>query len=172
MFKVAHSLLSMYILSIGSNQGQRTQHLNACILALNHIGKVERCSSMYQTPSWGYDGNDYLNICVLWTPSNTKLSPIEILDQLQEIEYTLGRRRTAVQYTDRVIDIDIVSCGELTFKHPRLEIPHNKMHLRKFVLIPLAEIYPQFFHPILKQSVNKLLETCEDTGEITHYGKL
>lgn len=162
----------MYILSIGSNQGDRISHLKNTINALNAIGKIESISSLYETPSWGYTGGDYLNLCASWIPKERSKDALDILNDLQTIEHALGRRRTAVQYTDRVIDIDIIAQGAHIHKHPRLEIPHAKMHLRKFVLIPLAEICPHFFHPILKRSISKLIETCEDTDEITRYGEL
>ncbi len=162
----------MYILSIGSNQGNRTFYLNQSIQALNKVGVVNNISSIYQTPSWGYKGGDYLNICISWTPKDLHLNALEILTILQSIEHDLGRIRTDVQYIDRVIDIDIISHSEKIIKHERLEIPHSKMHQRKFVLIPLAEIHPHFFHPVLKKTVSDLIETCVDTDEITLYGKL
>ena len=162
----------MYILSIGSNQGDRVQHLKNTIDTLNTVGTVFKLSSIYETPSWGYDGNDYLNMCISWKPTKGNISELDTLDILQNIEHDLGRRRTEVQYTDRVIDIDIVSKENSIVKHQRLEIPHSKMHQRKFVLIPLAEIYPHFFHPILEKSVKELIETCVDTDEITIYGTL
>jgi len=162
----------MYILSIGTNQGDRISHLKNVIHALNHIGHVQKTSTIYQTPSWGYSGNDYLNICLSWLPKVSLISELSILSELQKIEYDLGRRRTHIQYTDRVIDIDIIAKKDLVLNHPKLEIPHAKMHLRKFVLIPLAEICPHFFHPILKLPISKLIEICVDTDEITRYGKL
>ncbi len=162
----------MYIFSIGSNEGDRITHLSNAIQALNTIGYVQNVSSLYETPSWGYSGHNYLNICISWTPKTRYTTDLELLTDIQNIEHNLGRIRTEVQYTNRVIDIDIISKENEVIKHPRLEIPHAKMHLRKFVLIPLAEICPQFFHPVLKKFVSELIEVCEDTDEITHYGKL
>lgn len=162
----------MYILSIGSNQGDRIQHISNTIRALNILGDVQQISSIYETPSWGYSGNKYLNMCLSWTPHNSYNNDLDLLSDLQEIERNLGRIRTDVQYTDRVIDIDIISKAQEIIKHPRLEIPHTKMHLRTFVLIPLAEIYPHFIHPIFKKPISELIEACGDTDEITIYGKL
>lgn len=162
----------MYILSIGSNQGDRTLYLKNAIESLNQLGVTSTISSIYETPSWGYSGGAYLNICVLWTPKINYKDELNVLSILQNIEYDLGRRRTHIQYTDRVIDIDIISKENFIVNLPTLKIPHAKMHLRKFVLIPLAEIQPHFFHPVLKQPVSKLIETCEDSDEITIYGKL
>ena len=162
----------MYILSLGSNQGNRTNYLNKAIDALKVFGHVIDVSTVYETPSWGYSGNKYLNICVSWEPLSPYIYDTQLLTDLQIIEADLGRIRTDIQYTDRVIDIDIIAKDQEIIKHPRLEIPHSKMHLRTFVLIPLAEICPHFFHPVLKKSVTELIEACEDTDEITVYGKL
>jgi len=160
-----------YILSLGSNLGNRIEHIKQAIDHLNSIGKVGDISSLYETASWGYGGSDYLNLCLVWKPTEL-LNPIQILDQLQHIEHNIGRRRQNIQYVDRCIDIDIILGEKLIHNTERLEIPHSKMQDRNFVLIPLAEICPHVNHPIFNKSILEILDECSDTSSIKLYGKL
>jgi 2-amino-4-hydroxy-6-hydroxymethyldihydropteridine diphosphokinase len=83
---------------------------------------------------------------------------------LLAVEQELGRERLAEGYADRLIDIDILSIDRLVQQTALLELPHPRMHLRRFTLLPLQEVHPDWIHPILGQSVSALLEVCPDTA--------
>jgi 2-amino-4-hydroxy-6-hydroxymethyldihydropteridine diphosphokinase len=157
------------ILSLGSNYGKREEYLKEAINRLQAYCTDVEVSSLYQTPSWGYDGGDYLNLCV-W--AKTTLNAQELLHTCMSIEKELGRVRTDVQYTDRTLDIDIISFGNRVVDQENLQIPHPRMNERNFVLIPLLELQKNWIHPILQKSISELYLLCKDEGEITWYGKI
>ena len=159
-------------LSLGSNQGNRLQYLVDAIQLLEKekVGKVFRYSSVYESESWGFEGLPFYNICVGVHYTKSLQS---ILIRLQYIEHTLNRIRHATNsthpYHDRTIDIDILltlDTAHQVLDTERLQLPHPRMHLRKFVLQPLYEIAPQLIHPVLQKDIQVLLEECQDTGEI------
>lgn len=162
----------MYYLSLGSNQGDRRLNLKKAILELSHHGEIIKVSSVYETPSWGYSGSKYYNICLSIILNNDQYNPEEFLNLIHDIEHKLGRERTDIQYTDRLIDIDILIHGNMVYKSSSLTIPHLKLHERKFVLIPLSEINPKLVHPVLKKTVEKLVVFNNDNSKIKCYGKL
>lgn len=128
-------------LGLGSNIGDTRGHLDAALAALNAVEGIEVVarSSDYRTPPWGpVPQDDYRNICAL---VDTTLSPQDLLHHCLAIETRLGRVRD-VRWGPRVIDIDILLFGLETVGEPDLELPHPRMGDRAFVLIPLAEIWP------------------------------
>lgn len=145
-------------LALGTNIGNRRQYLRRALrLIRQKIGTVVRVSSIYETAPVGYHNqSDFLNmaICV-----ETQFSPEEIFIQTQEIEKRLGRVRT-VKNGPRTIDIDFLLYDRLVFKKRHLVIPHPRMHARRFVLQPLAEIASKKRHPVLKKTVASLLRQC------------
>lgn len=129
------------------------------------VGKITMQSSLYQSQAWGMQSApDFLNQVI---KVETELSVENLLDFLLEIEKKLGRKReeTAV-YQSRLIDIDILFFNKKVVKTATLEIPHPRLHLRKFVLEPLNEIAPNFVHPTLNKTVAELLVLCPDNGQI------
>jgi len=132
------------VLSLGSNLGDRGQHLSSAIELINsEVGCVVKKSSVYETASWGFDSNDFLNQVIV---VNTSAKPIKLLDIIQQIEKKLGRTNKSKiingipQYHDRTIDIDILLYGNEKIKSERLTIPHPRMTERDFVMTPLREL--------------------------------
>ena len=150
---------SVYLLT-GSNQGNRKEQLERSITELElQAGAIVKASAMYETEAWGIEGLPaHLNQALLL---QTTLSPAELLSIIQGIENKLGRIRQQ-KWGVRAIDIDIIYFDNLILNHPELVIPHPLMQQRNFVLAPLAEIAPDFIHPILLQTNKQLLEISED----------
>lgn len=151
-------------LSLGSNLGDRLSYLNQAVEELELCGiKCVKKSPVYETDSWGYDDEPYLNQVL---ECETFLTPEKLLEETSKIETLLGRKRTLRGYQARTIDIDILFYDSEIVDIPRLIIPHPKIALRRFVLIPLCDIAPEFLHPVLKKTVRQLLDECEDTGRV------
>ena len=129
------------ILSLGTNLGDKENNLLSAISEIERrIGPVRAQSAFLATEPWGFDSqNTFLNAAIR---IETKFSPLELLDETQQIERDLGRKHKSVngQYHDRIIDIDILLYDDLHISTPRLTIPHPHMHERDFVIIPLKEI--------------------------------
>ena len=149
-------------LSLGSNQGDKFKNLQEAIHKIaENIGAIQKISSVYETGSWGYKGEDFYNICI---SVSTYLQPESLLKKLLIIEKELGRKRNKTkQYSDRRIDIDILLFdNEIVFSKDVI-IPHLRMLDRKFVLVPLVEIAKNTLHPIEKKQLYHCLNSCTDT---------
>ena len=153
-------------LSLGTNQGEKLQNLQDAVDDIGkNIGHINKISSVYSTKSWGFSGNDFLNICLEVT---TSMVPDHLINALLEIERTLGRERSnSKSYQSRKIDIDILLYNEETILSKKLIIPHPRMLDRKFVLVPLSEIAANVIHPVEKISIFKCLQNCTDATEVT-----
>lgn len=152
-------------LSLGSNQGNTLKNIqNAVNLLADEVGKIVRISSVYKSKSWGYDGEDFLNICV---EVITNLNPENLLLKILFIEKSIGRiRKKSAKYQDRIIDIDILQFDEEIIFSKDLIVPHPKLLDRKFVLMPLAEIAPFVKHRITKNNFKQSLAQCQDELEV------
>ncbi len=149
-------------LALGSNMGNRLSNLKAAVLNLTPQMTVKQKSSVYETPPWGFTEQDaFLNQVVKVT---TYLEPEPLLRHLKRMETALGRVPN-FQNGPRVIDIDILFFDNMIINTPPLVVPHPRLHERAFVLVPLAEIEPDFIHPILQRPINKILEDV-DRSEI------
>ncbi len=128
-------------LSLGTNLGNRKAILRESIERIEKkIGTILRQSSFYETEPWGFESpNLFLNACVC---VSTPLAPRQLLETTQDIEHEMGRITKSVnaQYTDRIIDIDILLYDDLSINEPDLIIPHPLMEKRDFVMTPLKEI--------------------------------
>lgn len=145
--------MALVYFGLGTNLGDKEKYLNEAIVQIElELGKILRVSSFYQTKAWGFDSeNEFLNAVVL---VNTQLSPLDLLNLTQQIEKNMGRKqKTGSNYSDRVIDIDILFYDLQIITQKRLTIPHPLLHLRDFVLYPLAEIAPDLVHPVLNKSI-------------------
>ncbi|MBO9731984.1 MAG: 2-amino-4-hydroxy-6-hydroxymethyldihydropteridine diphosphokinase [Chitinophaga sp.] len=155
------------ILLIGGNLGDRTGNLEKAVQLINETaGKVVKISSLYQTAPWGaVDQPDYLNQAV---EIHTTMDALTLLHTLLEIERKIGRIRQE-KWGSRVIDIDLIFFNDSILSQPELKIPHPRMQLRQFVLIPLREIVPDYVHPVLHKTVQELADICPDTLPVTRY---
>lgn len=141
-------------LGLGSNIGDRLQNLQAAINALEPEVHPVECSPVYETPPWGYlDQPNFLNQVVM---AETELSPGELLRYLKEIEKDLGRQDSFLN-GPRKIDLDIIFFDDAVIDSPPITIPHPRMDDRGFVLLPLADLAPEFKHPVLDLSVQDML---------------
>ena len=149
-------------LVLGSNMGNRLSNLKAAVVNLTPQMTVKQKSAIYETPPWGFIEQDaFLNQVVKVT---TYLEPEPLLRHLKRMETALGRVPN-FQNGPRVIDIDILFFDKMIINTPPLVVPHPRLHERAFVLVPLAEIEPDFVHPILQRPINKILEDV-DRSEI------
>lgn len=156
---------TVYI-SLGSNLGNRKNNLQKAIFRMDaELGKVSILSHIYNSSSWGFEAEDFLNACITL---ETEHSPKKCLERLMEIEKSMGRERTDdKEYKSRIIDLDIIYYGEQILNQETLTVPHPRLAERRFVLKPLADIAPQFYHPILKKDTRNLLQECRDKGKLT-----
>jgi 2-amino-4-hydroxy-6-hydroxymethyldihydropteridine diphosphokinase len=148
-------------LALGSNLGDRIANLQKAIAALppKFIPLVQ--SSVYETEPWGYSEQPaFLNLVL---KGETDLAPNDLLSFLKQLEVSLGRRKT-FRYGPRFIDLDILFYDNLVLDDPELVIPHPRIAERAFVLVPLAEIAPEFYHPTLGKTVQQLKSGVETSG--------
>jgi len=142
-------------LSLGSNVADREKHLRDAIAQLGSAGKVVAVSSFYETEPVELTSQDWFLNCAV--ALETAETPVQLIAATLNIEEKMGRKRVQKK-GPRTIDIDIVLFGDSVVQTPELIIPHPKMHQRRFVLAPLAEIAPEARHPVLKRAVRELLE--------------
>jgi len=149
------------ILAIGSNQGNRLEHIRAAIEMIhNEVGTVVKISKLYETPSWGFESESFYN-CALMV--HTHYSAHEILEKVLESEKKLGRVRTEnAGYQQRVIDIDVITFDEQIINTDDLQVPHPLMQERMFVLLPMRDLNLDWRHPILQKYLPELLRASED----------
>jgi 2-amino-4-hydroxy-6-hydroxymethyldihydropteridine diphosphokinase len=156
----------VYLL-LGGNLGDRPAYLaQARDRIAAKVGPIIRSSALYETAAWGKtDQPDFLNQVVeVWAEH----TPEHVLFLTNQIEHELGRIRQE-HWGARVIDIDILLYDDLSLHTQRLTIPHPQLHLRRFTLLPLAEIAPGLLHPVLGKSIVELLAACPDELEVRQY---
>lgn len=148
-------------LALGTNLGDRPANLRAAIKALPPEIEVVAESKIYETRPWGVENQpDFLNMAV---KCETDLDAESLLKRLKQLELQLGREQS-FRWGPRLIDLDILFYDELTFQSETLTIPHPHLHERAFVLVPLADIAPDFVHPILKKTVKELRAGLDTRG--------
>lgn len=157
----------VYLL-LGSNLGDRALHLYEAIRQLNkHVGSVQKASSIYESQAWGTDiPLPYLNIVAFML---TEKEPDELLKHILEIEKAMGRLRSEEKNMPRTVDIDILFYNDEVINRTNLVVPHERLHLRKFALIPLVELAPNLVHPLFNRSIEDILNTCPDNLWVKKY---
>jgi len=146
--------MSRIFLSLGANLGDRRRNLQEAVACLRAAMRVTAVSPVYETAPWGdTDQPDFFNICLA---AKTTQAPLELLQFLKRIETELGRKKSR-RWGPRLIDIDILAYGDRVIRERNLTIPHPRMAERTFVLAPLADIAPEWVHPITGKSVAQML---------------
>jgi len=154
---------NVYLL-IGGNMGDRMANLAAARNSINiECGRIVTESSIYETEAWGYkEQNAFLNQALV---IQTSLQANALMDSILKIEIALGRKRE-IPLGPRIIDIDIIYYNDEIINSSTLTIPHPSMAQRKFVLMPLTEIAPNYRHPILLKTNEVLLKECGDSSVV------
>lgn len=151
----------------GSNMGDKNEiFAQACLLINNRCGRIVAVSSAYESEPWGFEAEEwFLNRLIV---VETDLEPEEMLRQLLEIEKELGRVRhpEAEGYTSRTADLDILYFGYRITVSDNLIVPHPRLHQRRFALVPLCELVPDFVHPVFHLTQAELLERCPDDSTV------
>lgn len=150
-------------INIGSNQGNRAANIARAVDLLSDVGEVIKISSAVSSSPWGYDSDsEFLNIGV---NLETECLPEALLSRLKEIEREIspvGEHRDASgAYKDREIDLDLISYGDKVVESAALTLPHPRMHLRRFVLQPMAELLPKWRHPLSGLSCEEMLSNIQ-----------
>ena len=153
-------------LSLGSNVGDREAQLRAALACLQREGRVVAVSSLYETePVEFTDQAWFLNCAVALETTDT---PEQLMSALLQIEQQMGRKRIQ-RKGPRTIDIDILLFGNTILGTPALTVPHPAMQQRRFVLQPLAEIAPTVQHPVLKKTIQELLDALPAGQTVRKY---
>lgn len=153
-------------IALGSNLGDKLNNLKSAIEKIElNIGKVVKKSSIYLNPPVGFESDDeFVNMVV---QVESSLSAFDILVRLKEIEIAMGRlRKSCSTYESRIIDLDLIDFKGEIKNESDLELPHPRMHLRNFVLLPLSEIFADWYHPVLKLSIIELINDLPKVNEI------
>jgi len=158
-------LYKKYHVSIGSNIGDRLENIQSSLdLIHSRIASLTGISCIYESESIGFDGDDFYNICASFF---SNISPHIVMQQLLEIEKTLGRNRSdETKYISRIIDIDILLIEDLVIDSEELKVPHPEMCNRRFVMEPLIEIDPNLIHPVSKVSLKEIHEAFDQNQKI------
>ena len=153
------------VLSLGSNQGNRLENIERCIISIHReIGTVIKVSRLFETPAWGFESEPFYNCAVV---VHTHKSAHQVLDEVLLLEEALGRIRSDVEgYQARIIDIDVISFDEEIIASEKLKVPHPEMQNRLFVLVPMRDLNLDWRHPILQKYLHELLLLSEDKSNI------
>ena len=152
-------------LSLGSNLGDRAANLERAIDSLSEIGvRVLRRSSIYETEPVDFLAQPWFLNCVV--EAETSLEPRRLLEGLQAIERKLGSEKLILR-GPRIIDLDILFYDAKVIHESGIEIPHPRLAERRFVLVPLVELAPEFRHPALHKTAAELLGATPDRSEVT-----
>ncbi|HSG82762.1 MAG TPA: 2-amino-4-hydroxy-6-hydroxymethyldihydropteridine diphosphokinase [Gemmatimonadota bacterium] len=158
-------VVNTVLLGLGSNEGDRVRQLERALERLKRLIRIERVSSIYETQPVGVrDQPWFLNLVCL---GHTRLLPYDLLEFLHEVENSLGRVRSEERFGPRTIDIDILAYEERVLERHDLVLPHPRMTERRFVLEPLAEIVPEWRHPVEGKTAAELLEGLD--GDIVRF---
>lgn len=155
--------------SLGSNLGDRAGNLLLAVRGLTEAGFiVHRLSAVYETEPVGVPNNQPNFLNMVAEIHLTNISPSQMMARMLRIEYLLGRRRIE-PLAPRTVDLDLLLYGDKIIETDFLTIPHARMHVRNFVLIPLNEISPQTIHPVLNQSVQEILRNSTDLSKVERW---
>ena len=157
----AHTVL----ISAGSNIGDKSGN---CRKGISALIRPERAvlikeSKFYKTEPVDYTNQDWFVNCAV--KISTPLEPLELLTEIKRIESEAGRKKDAVRFGPRVLDLDIIFFDDRVIESDNLIIPHPRMHQRRFVLMPICDIDPNIMHPVFKKSIRTLLSELDGSGQ-------
>jgi 2-amino-4-hydroxy-6-hydroxymethyldihydropteridine diphosphokinase len=157
----------VFILHLGSNCGERQSFINEALRVIQqNTGNLENESCLYETAPWGgVEQDDFLNLAVSGT---TSLSPFQLYRVCADIENQIARPKRE-PWGPRELDIDCIFHGDSIIGTDELVLPHPRAHLRRFVLQPIADIAPEFMHPVIHQNISTLLANCKDPLRVEKY---
>lgn len=146
-------------INIGSNLGDRhATLLRAVALLEQRLGAELKRSETVESLPLGFDSpNAFMNIGVAFDSVLTPLQTLDIIESVQREIDPAPHRDAEGGYIDRIVDIDLIACDGIVVHSPRLTLPHPRMHMRPFVLIPMTELEPQWRHPLLGLTPHQLL---------------
>ncbi len=154
-------------LLLGSNLGDRAAYLHAARIRLATAGDIKAISGLYETAAWGpADQPAYLNQAMAL---RTALAPEDLLAHCLTTEAAAGRERHE-RWGRRTLDVDILLYNGAVIDAPNLTVPHPRLPLRRFALVPLAEIAATVIHPQLHQTIGELLRCCPDPLAVRLWG--
>ena len=146
--------MAIIALGLGANLGNRLKNLRDAVICLSKILNIKAKSFVYETEPWGVlDQPKFLNACVLCEAES--IEPVKLLNAVKAIELELGREAN-IRWGARKIDIDILLIDDLIINLENLKIPHENLHNREFVLVPLCDIIPDWVHPVMNKSIREL----------------
>jgi len=151
--------------ALGSNLGDRLENLRAARRQIIELADVRPPVGIYETEPVDCEpgASNFLNTVIEF---DFEGDPVQLLEQLARIEESLGRKRDHPKNVSRRIDIDLLYCGDQQIDNERLQLPHPRMHLRKFVLQPLADIRGDLILPNQRKAVRELLPKPDESGEM------
>lgn len=157
--------MSIAYIGLGSNLNDKMENLDKAVDLIEHNSKVKvlKRSSVYQTEPVGIKDQPFFVNMVLEV--ETEISPFELLFLLQDIERKMGRKREK-KWGPRNIDLDLLLYEDQVINSAELTLPHPQMHLRKFVLVPLAEITEDRIHPLNKKTISELLKDLKEDSKV------
>jgi len=159
--------MEMAYVLFGSNMGDKAQiFAKACLYINIRCGRVMKTSAAYESEPWGFEADEwFLNRVIV---VETMLSPETLLQELLAIEKDLGRvRHPEIEgYTSRTADLDLLYYGDCVIHSATLTVPHPRLHLRRFALVPLCEVAPDLMHPVLQMTQAELLQHCPDDAVV------
>lgn len=157
--------MNVAFLCVGGNMGDRLANIQEAKRQLIGMGcKMEVESGIYQTKAWGIEeAPDYYNQMLKIV---TEKNGTELMTTLLDIEKSMGRIRSDNRNASRTMDMDILFFNNEIIKSELLEVPHPRLHLRRFVLEPLNEIASELIHPVMNKTVHELLKECTDTSAV------
>jgi 2-amino-4-hydroxy-6-hydroxymethyldihydropteridine diphosphokinase len=159
----------LVLLGLGANLGDPLAQLARAVDEIEVLADVDRVSTVYRTAPVGHaDQPDFYNLVVA---CHTGLPPAELLRRTGDVEARLGRVRT-LRDGPRTIDIDLLAYGGKVMRTGALTLPHPRLHLRGFVLHPLAEVAPEWRHPVLGRTARELLSAAAGLERVEAVGAL
>jgi 2-amino-4-hydroxy-6-hydroxymethyldihydropteridine diphosphokinase len=157
------------VVGLGSNLGDRVRHLEVAVRGLSRVVRVEALSSLYRTEAVGDERQpEFLNLVLV---GSTLLTPRALLAAMQRLERRLGRERP-YPGAARTLDLDLLDHGGRVITSPELVLPHPRLHQRGFVLHPLAEVAPEWLHPVLGRTAPELAAAAKATGRVARAGRI